>query len=230
MRHQLIARLLSEYRTDDDLKILDIGSGQGDLCVRLHRDFKNAALVGFELSVRGVEDSRQKVGEARFHVVDVFNPPQEAQQYLGWANHATCSEVLEHVDSPEEFLRSARSYMAENGLLIVTVPGGPMSAFDRHIGHRQHFTRASLTKVLKNGGFSVERVDRAGFPFFNLYRLVVIMRGKKLVNDVDRSDGVGLVTRAADLAMAFFKFLFRFNMLDSKFGWQMIAVARKHGS
>ena len=117
-------------------------------------------------------------------------------------------------------------YLASGAQLIVTVPGGPMSAFDRVIGHRQHFTRASIRAVLEQAGFEAPRVFLAGFPFFNLYRLTVIARGKKLAEDV-RADQDGSTSKLAAAVMAAFRFLFRFNLLDSPFGWQVVAIARK---
>ena len=61
------------------------------------------------------------------------------------------------------------------------MPGGPRSAFDKHIGHYQHFTADTLHAVLTEGGLDVDRVLRTGFPFFNLYKLAVMARGEKLV-------------------------------------------------
>ena len=229
MRHALIARLLTGERDAGPRKILDLGSGQGDLLEKLHARLPTAQLLGFELSARGVEISRAKVPEGIFLVADLFQPPPELAGYRGWATHAVCSEVLEHVDSPVDFLRAASPSLAEGARLIVTVPGGPMSAFDRHIGHRQHFTRESIGRVLSDAGFDVERVYLSGFPFFNLYRCVVIARGEKLAADVDRG-GRGWSRALADATMAAFRGLFRMNLTDSPFGWQVLAVARKRGA
>jgi len=230
MRHRLVVKLLQGKGGNESSKILDIGSGQGDLCRQLQSEVPTATLVGFELSERGVEVSRTKVPSGRFHIVDLFKPPLEAQQYREWASHAVCSEVLEHVDSPVEFLCAARVYLSEGCRMIVTVPGGPMSAFDRHIGHRQHFTRASITDVLTKAGFSVDRVYLAGFPFFNLYRLTVILRGEKLVSDVDAGSAKRGMSRLAGIVMKLFGVLFRMNLLNSPWGWQVVAVARKKSS
>ena len=226
MRYALIVRLLMREKGAAPMQLLDIGSGQGDLLEKLHGRRPAARLLGFELSARGVEISRVKVPTATFLMADLFQPPPELAAYRGWATDAVCSEVLEHVDSPVDFLKAARPYLAENARLIVTVPGGPMSAFDRHIGHRQHFTRESISRVLFDGGFEVERVYLSGFPFFNLYRCVVIARGEKLAADVDRA-GRGFSTALADATMAVFRGLFRLNLMNSPFGWQVVAVARK---
>jgi hypothetical protein len=134
--------------------------------------------------------------------------------------------VLEHVDDPTAFLRASRAYLADNAVIVITVPGGPMSAYDKHIGHRQHFTRESISRFLTDADFSVAEVFMAGFPFFNLYRLMVIARGQRLVDEV----GTGAETKSSGLAeffMAVYRALFRFNLLNTSLGWQVIAVARK---
>jgi hypothetical protein len=105
-----------------------------------------------------------------------------------------------------------------------------MSAFDRHIGHRTHYTRASVTTVLSAAGFTIEKVAMAGFPFFNLYRMVVILRGEKLIADVSADAMPDARGGLAKLMMRVFRFLFRFNLHGTPFGWQVLAVARSPGS
>ena len=156
----------------------------------------------------------------------VIAAPTEIARFHDWATDAVCSEVLEHVDDPAALLRAAHAYLADGARLIVTVPGGPMSAYDRHIGHRRHFTRASIARYLEEGGFQPEHVFMAGFPFFNLYRLTVIARGAKLAGDV-RAGARAPASSLAERVMGGFRLLFRFNWLDSRFGWQVVAVARK---
>ncbi|MEI9897143.1 MAG: TylF/MycF/NovP-related O-methyltransferase [Chthoniobacter sp.] len=60
MRHRLIAQLLQGKATSSESRVLDLGSGQGDLFVKLRTVLPDARLVGFELSERGVEVSRKK--------------------------------------------------------------------------------------------------------------------------------------------------------------------------
>ena len=140
--------------------------------------------VGFELSEVGVGISRAKVPTATFHQVDLFAPPAEVSCLENQADVVVCSEVIEHVDDPVGFCHRIRSYLKPGGQLLVTVPGGPMSAFDHFIGHRRHYDRTSIARVLDAAGFKVEAVKLAGFPFFNLYRLVIILLGKRLISNV----------------------------------------------
>jgi SAM-dependent methyltransferase len=226
MRHRLIGKLLQRHLDSNPTRLLDIGSGQGDLLFRLRGLRPWAGMLGIELSQSGVEISRRKVPEANFVVANLYRPPPELQKFSHWGTAAVCSEVLEHLDDPASFLRAAHCYLADQALLIVTVPGGPISAFDRYIGHRQHFTKASIEELLHRSEFEIEDTFQGGFPFFNLYRCLVVARGKKLIADVDASNPGGL-PRSAWLAMALFHVLFHFNLENTPFGWQIIVVARK---
>jgi hypothetical protein len=100
-----------------------------------------------------------------------------------------------------------------------------MSAFDRHIGHRQHFTPESLRKLLTEAGYEVEKATGVGFPLFNLYRLVVIQRGENLVREVASTNSTWTST-AARATMAAFQTLFALGTPETRWGWQMVAVAR----
>jgi SAM-dependent methyltransferase len=226
MRHAIITELLRRDDLGQPMRILDIGSGQGDLLQKIHGQMPRAQLLGFELSRSGAEISRAKVPQATVIVGDLFQPPEALQAYARWATDAICSEVLEHVDDPTAFLKAARCYLADNARLIVTVPGGPMSAFDRHIGHRRHFDRRTIGTALQKAGFAVDHVSLAGFPFFNLYRTVVIARGRKLVVDADAAHR-GTSAWLANVVMAAFRGLFRFNLPHCPFGWQVVAVAHR---
>lgn len=227
MRHDIIARLLCEDAGKGAINLFDLGSGQGDLVQKLEPLLPTARFVGAELSESGVAISQRKVPGATFLVADIFQPPPALNEFANWATHAVCSEVLEHVDDPVAFLKQARNYLAPGALLIATVPGGPMSAFDRHIGHRQHFDRRKISTMLEQAGYSVDRTYLAGFPFFNLYRLLVKARGRRLAQDVKST---GASSGFASLVMKVFRVLFHANLLDSPFGWQVVATARKASS
>jgi hypothetical protein len=133
--------------------------------------------------------------------------------------------VIEHVDEPIKLLAAIRPLMAESGALVVTVPAGPMSAFDRHVGHRKHYTADLLARECRAAGWRIETLDRAGFPFHTLYRLMVLARGEAAIDD---SKGRSGATSGALAALAFrtFDALNAFNASDAPLGWQLIARLR----
>ncbi len=229
-RHRLVLGLLGHPGAGDT--ILDIGSGQGEFALLLHERFPDAVVAGIEYSAEGVARAQAAARAAgvgiEFAQRDLLHSAEVSPAWRGRAAYAVCSEVLEHVDDPVLLLRNASQYLAPGCRLVVTVPGGPRSAFDRHIGHRQHFTPAGLRRVLEGAGFDVGRVTRAGFPFFNLYRLAVIARGRRLIADLEGapSEGSG---GAQGAVLGLFDRAFRLNLASSPFGWQMVAVATLAG-
>jgi 2-polyprenyl-3-methyl-5-hydroxy-6-metoxy-1,4-benzoquinol methylase len=229
-RHRLVMKLMG--RPAPGAQVLDIGSGQGELALLLKREFPDATIVGIEYSAEGVQRAKATADAAglpvEFAQRDLLEPAVIDPAIRGTASFAVCSEVLEHVDDPGLLLRNASEYLAPGCRIVVTVPGGPRSAFDRHIGHRQHFRPATLRTLLEGAGFDVEYVARAGFPFFNLYRLAVIARGRRLIADLESGDRGG-DGGAQGAVLAFFDRAFRLNIQSSPFGWQMVAVGRFTG-
>jgi 2-polyprenyl-3-methyl-5-hydroxy-6-metoxy-1,4-benzoquinol methylase len=146
-------------------RVVDIGSGQGDFAAELKRRHPQCEVLGLEYSQSGIDVASVKVPAATFLrrdlTIDAYPPPE----YRNWGTHAICIEVLEHVDSPDSLLANAAAYLGPGCRLVVTVPGGPMSAYDKHIGHRHHYTQTELRRLLTEAGFEVELATTAGFPF-----------------------------------------------------------------
>lgn len=230
-RHRLILSLLGDLGHGE--RILDIGSGQGELALLLSQSFPDAEIHGIEYSETGVRRSRQ-TAQARgarvsFEQRDLLVAQTISPSDLHWATVATCSEVLEHVDEPERLLRNVKPYLAPGCRVIVTVPGGPRTAFDRHIGHRRHYTARALGSLLEAADLKVESVFAAGFPFFNLYKLVALIRGEALITDVDRLN-VKKPSRLTGAIMTLFDLAFRANLRSSPLGWQLVATAVSTGA
>ncbi|MCH7551404.1 MAG: class I SAM-dependent methyltransferase [Proteobacteria bacterium] len=218
LRRRLIARLLGDV--GPDARILDLGCGSGDLLAALAETFPQAAFAGADQSQSGLGRTRQELPGAKLFQFDFSHPDTAPEELRGWASHVVCSEVLEHLDDPTPALDAAARCLKPGGRLVVTVPGGPMTAFDRHIGHRRHFTKARLIETLEGAGWRVETAAAAGFPVFNLYRLVVLMRGRRLIDDV--SGRPGPLARGV---MALFRSLMPLALFDSPGGWQIAASA-----
>jgi len=223
-RRRLTLRLLE--REGAPQRLLDIGAGNGELIAAAARRWPEADLRGLELSAAAVARASNKVPNARFRVCDLFASAPTPEEDR-WATHAACSEVLEHVDDPVALLRSARRWLAPGSRLVLTVPGGPMSAFDRHIGHRRHFSAHELGAVIAAAGLEVVQLAAAGFPFFNLYRALVIARGRRLVDDAKPEASSTAGSRVTRTAMSAFRPLFLLNLPRSRAGWQTVGVARE---
>jgi SAM-dependent methyltransferase len=206
-----------------ELRILDLGCGQGDFLREARKRFPAAELAGVDLSTAGLDMARARVPTARFYRADFSGEDPLPQELRGFATHVVCSEVLEHLDDPAKLLGRLHSLFAPDGKLIVTVPGGPRSAFDTHLGHRRHYSPGDLDNLLRSTGYQRIDVRGAGFPFFNLYKLAVVLRGRRLADELDQAKPL---SRASVVAMAVFDWLFRFNANRTRLGWQTFGIFR----
>lgn len=223
-RFRLMRERLLRAGVKPGSRLIDAGCGTGDFLQLCEAWFPGVERSGLEMSRTGAEIARARAPGADVRQCDLLAegcPPD----FLGWATHAVCSEVLEHVDEPERLLREACRALGPGGTIVITVPGGPRTAYDRHIGHRRHFDRRRLASVMTGAGLTVDAVAAAGFPFHTLYRLMVLARGERLVSDA-RAAGGGVAQR---LALRVFALLFRANLRASPWGWQMVAVGRVPG-
>ena len=208
--------------------VLEIGCGQDEFALMLAEALPQADARGIAMSAEGIEPpvppAHARKLSADFAQRDLLRKKTLNDDQRGMVSFAACSEFLEHVDQLDVLLRSAGDYLAFGCRLVVTVLGGPRSAFDRHIGHRRHFTVSRLSRLLEESGFEDVSVRRAGFPFFDLYRLEVIARGRRLVAHVEQSKSeLGKFT--SDTALRFFDCVLRYNLDSSRFGWLLVAVA-----
>ena len=215
-RRRLILGLLN---LGSQTNVVEFGSGTGELAEDLLRRHPGCRFLGLEFSPVGVEVSRKRVPAATFFQRDLLLPVMDSDLPPTLATHAICSEVLEHLDNPALFLRNASRYMAPGCVLVATVPGGPLTEFYRVIGHRRHYTPKQLAHVLKSAGLQVERTYAAGFPFFNLFRLGVLLRGKHVEEDVSGTPGLAIrvLSKVFDVLLP---------LSLNRWGWQTIAVAR----
>jgi SAM-dependent methyltransferase len=222
-RRELVLRLLALADALRPIRVLDLGCGPGEFDMHLMRARSDIELLGLDASETGIAIARRKVPGAEFRQRD-FTRPLELPEFERWATHAVCQEVLEHLDDPVSVLRNVKPLLAPGCRLVITVPAGPVSAFDRHIGHRRHFTPGLLQRIIEDAGLEAREIRGAGFPFFNLYRLAVIARGERLVTDAAEGDESRLPL-AAKAAIRTFGALFKLNTDRTSLGWQLVAVA-----
>lgn len=225
-RQKLIWRTLALPAAPTPIRVLDIGCGDGSFLRSVAAFRADATLAGLDGSEEGLAIARSALTGAMLDRVDLLALPSDVSARLGgFASHALCSEVIEHVDEPVRLLAAIRPLMAPDGALVVTVPAGPMSAFDRHVGHRKHYSADTLSGECREAGWRVEVLQRAGFPFHTLYRLMVLARGEAAVDDSKGRSGAASGALST-LAFKTFDALNAFNSGDAPLGWQFVARLR----
>ena len=228
-RWKCLERLIGlNHQTSSPAKLIDIGCGTGRLLKYFSNCYSNIQLKGTDNSFVGLEIAKQSLPQGIFFQADLCTQQYEpTAPHREWATHAICSEVLEHLDEPVIFLNNAGKFLQNNATLVVSVPGGPMSSFDHQVGHRKHYTAKMLENELTQAGYKVEKTACAGFPFHNLYRLAFILRGESILNDAKQQEQGN--SSFVSFVMNCFDWLFKFNLLNTRFGWTVLAKASWQG-
>lgn len=221
-RWRLILNLLG-IKNSPDCVFVDVGCGEGSVVAKVKEKYPRAKVYGIDISEGGLRFAAARTPSATFIRHNLFESVPEV--LLKRATHILCSEVIEHLDEPIKFLSVSKHLLSDDGRLLVTVPRGPLGAYDRHIGHRKHYTMETLRGELTAAGFEVERIYSAGFPFFNLYRALILARGDAAVGDAQGNSNP-LLGFVANCMMWSFRILFLFNLTRSPWGWQLVAIAK----
>lgn len=155
-----IAYLQSALEKNPNIKkILEIGCGG---CVVLDSLKKG----GYE--VRGIDSSPFAATEGAkkgIEVITDFFPSSRILERFDMIFHV---DVLEHISDYIDFLRHQYEQLNDEGVVIVNVPDATDSIKVGDISmamhqHLNYFTETSLSAALRNAGFEVVSVDKAGY-------------------------------------------------------------------
>lgn len=159
--------------------ILDLGCGNGHLVNYLNSIGYDA--YGIDASATGIAIAR-KTNQDRFFLQDISSGklPHELQEIN--FNSIVCTEVIEHLYDPEEFIRLCKSTLPKGGELIISTPYhgylknlvlSISNKWDKHWmarhygGHIKFWSRKTLTRLLTENGFMVTDFKGCGrLPLF----------------------------------------------------------------
>lgn len=117
-RHRYMARMLmKEYRDNPGLRVLEVGCGYGAL-LRIVRDAK-LPYEAIELSpwrVKMLEEAGYSVVRMTLQEFSRKNPGKKYDIVI-------IDNVLEHIIAPRQFVEGVVDLLAEQGRIIVSVPG-----------------------------------------------------------------------------------------------------------
>jgi len=179
-RLQIIIKTLTAH-LPPDATVLDVGCGNGIISRGIGS--KGFKVLGIDVSEKAIEKARElnKLPNVKFEVISAEQLVSDGKKYQA----VICSEVLEHLNHPEKLLHTLYQSLADDGLLIVTVPNGcgPREVFVTkpviNMERKRNFLWKVMTKSKKVLGYSGTTVqsdadDLTHVQFFSkkaLYRL-----------------------------------------------------------
>ncbi len=143
--------------------LLDIGAGYGTFCqsIRSRRYFR---------VISAVEPNPELAQICRENGILTNHRPIEESLLKNCVNCITAFELIEHLYSPQDFIKKCYEILTKNGLLILTCPN--VQGFDIAVlkensdqfnpEHLNYFNPKSLSLLLENNGFEVLEISTPG--------------------------------------------------------------------
>lgn len=136
--------------------ILDVGCGNG--VISRYIGEHGYTVLGIDVSDKTIAAAQtaNKLSNVEFKVLSAESLVADGKKY----DAVICSEVLEHLTDPNKLLGTLQNVVAENGILIVTVPNGKgprESLVTRpviNLQKKQNFTWKALNRMKKLLGYS----------------------------------------------------------------------------
>ncbi|HET9393786.1 MAG TPA: methyltransferase domain-containing protein [Candidatus Rubrimentiphilum sp.] len=163
--------------------VLDVGCASGYLAQLLR---------GKNCIVTGIEVNESAAAIARQHSAEVFVADLEEESLAEIVKRQefdiiVFADVLEHLRTPGEVLKSAHGLLKPGGVVLASVPNIAHGAMRLSLltgnfdyaefgilddSHLRFFTARSLDALFLSAGFSIEHVDRFRVPLFSDSNLV----------------------------------------------------------
>ncbi|QWE20936.1 class I SAM-dependent methyltransferase [Polynucleobacter sp. AP-Kolm-20A-A1] len=172
-----VSRIAQDIKPSDS--ILELGYGDGITTQILSEQFENYSVIeGSKI----LFDIASKLFPRVNFIHSFFEVYEPSQPY----NKVLALHVFEHVDNPIELLLKLRSWVSDNGELIVIVPNSQsfhrrlaleagligsldeLSSRDKMVGHLRVYNLSTLTDHLQSAGFEI--IESTGLffkPFAN---------------------------------------------------------------
>lgn len=160
--------MVSEIKNGDK-NILDVGCATG----YLSKNYKKGNyVVGIDISEKAIGAAKQELNDA--YVVDIEKYPWPNQIVNRKYDIILCTELIEHLFSPEELIKYLASLLNLNGKIIISTPNllvwsnrikmflGYYENFDK--GHIRMFSYKTLKNLIFNCGLFIEKEDRVIHP------------------------------------------------------------------
>lgn len=150
-----------EAESEKELNVLEIGCGAGNFLYELKLRYPHWHLSGTDFSEQSIEHLQEAGVPAYVSDLTKLRESDRSQDVVyGFM-------ILEHLHFFEKTLAEVRRVLKDDGRLVVAVPNiasWQFRLFGRYAyilhlpAHLYHFTEDSLQKVMKQNGFSCERV------------------------------------------------------------------------
>ena len=153
--YDLAIRLVSERRTG---RLVDVGCGIGVKLGKVAAAHPDLEIVGLD-QAETIDVCRQ-IHDFGTWVADDFDRPDPAMADIAPADMVICSDVIEHVASPDRLIAYIKGKLRCDGVLILSTPErdvlrGKANMRSPKREHVREWNRMEMTRLLEFAGFQI---------------------------------------------------------------------------
>lgn len=168
----------------DDLKVVDLGCGEGKLLELVEKKFKNVKTFSLDIEPNILELS--KFLKAEIKIADI----RESGFPDNFFDIAFCLDVLEHFKELEKPVKETRRILKPDGLLIVSLPTenwfyklgrlfikGTISEQKGPCSSPHFHSAKTIERFLEFNGFKIiKKISLPSIPFLSLFHIVSLRK------------------------------------------------------
>lgn len=152
---------LLRVRDGVSANLLDVGAGYGFFS-------KEAVANGFKVVALDLAENERSISRSISGIDPISSTFEDFELEYSSLSVVLMSQILEHALDVEEWVRKASKLLEKDGILAIALPN--FGSLQRHLlqenepyicppDHLNFFTPESLTLLLKNNGFVVEKIQ-----------------------------------------------------------------------
>lgn len=154
------------FLTGKEKRVLDVGCASGYSTSQIGRAVPKAKITGIDINPKLIVSARKRYPRFRFKLADGQNLPFRNNSF----DTVVCTEVVEHLVSPQKGLREMNRVLAPGGKLILEVDTNSFlfrsiwffwTRFSKgrtwQETHLHHFAILQLERLIRKAGFKIKR-------------------------------------------------------------------------
>lgn len=150
-------------------KILDIGSGNGEIAISLSKYAKVIyATDNSKILLEKLKKKTKKISNLKIRMIDAESFCLKENNF----NLITACDLVEHLKNDVDFFKNCYRHLENKGKLFVCVPAGKFlyGVKDKKYGHYRRYSKNEIIKKISQAGFSILRCQYWNFigvlPYF----------------------------------------------------------------
>jgi len=118
-RKQQTLRILKAYINDfEDIYILDVGCGKGNITKFIREEYKNIKIDALDISEKAIKTAKGNIQGVNFIISDIYKYSPVNIKY----DAIILNNIFEHVENPSCMLVNIKKVLAEDGIILISTP------------------------------------------------------------------------------------------------------------